>query len=462
MGFKESIYNHSPVFFQNILISAYGWQWKERRFGGIFKQEFYAAKERENFSVEQWNNYQEEQLRKILLHSFEQVPFYKEAFTRAGLDVRKLSTLQPDSISIIPVLSKQDLRKWGTSTMISSVREKKGDFFSSSGSTGTPTQILFSTAMHQRWMALFEQRVRNWAGVSSFIPRGMIGGRRVLPGAANTPPYYRYNCFEKQAYFSAYHISKNNSNNYLEGMLRHKVEYMTGYAMSNYFLAQFFKETGLEAPVLKAVITSSEKLTPEMRDVFSAVYGCKSYDGWSGVEACGLISECENGRLHISPDAGIIEVLDNNMQSVKAGEAGNVYCTGFVNYDQPLIRYAIGDQIILSNESCACGRNMPVVQEILGRVEDVVIGKDGRKMVRFHSVFNGITAIKKAQVIQENVEHLHIKIVLERSLEKTEEQMIRSRIASQLGTINIQIDAVEEIPLNSNGKFQAVISRIRR
>ena len=287
MGFKESIYNISPIFFQNILISAYGFQWKERRFGGVFRQEFYAAKERENYSVEQWNNYQEQQLRKILLHAFEQVPFYKDAFTREGLDIRKLSTLQPDSIATLPVLSKQDLRKCGTSTLLSSVRENKGAFFSSSGSTGTPTQILFSTAMHQRWMALFEQRVRSWAGVSSFIPRGMIGGRRVLPGAANTPPYYRYNYFEKQAYFSAYHISKKNSISYLEGILRHKVAYMTGYAMSNYFLAQFFKETGLEAPPLKAVITSSEKLTIEMRDVFSAVYGCKTYDGWSGVEACG-------------------------------------------------------------------------------------------------------------------------------------------------------------------------------
>ena len=174
-------------------------------------------------------------------------------------------------------------------------REKAGHFFASSGSTGTPTKILFSHAMHQRWMALFESRVRNWAGVNSFIPRGMIGGRRVLPTANNKPPFYRYNSFEKQVYFSAYHINRKNATDYLEGMKRYQVEYMTGYAMSNFFLARFFKEQQLNAPQLKAVLTSSEKLTKEMRQVFKEVYNCKTYDSWSGVEACGLITECEHG-----------------------------------------------------------------------------------------------------------------------------------------------------------------------
>src|SRR5207249_133332 len=161
-----------------------------------------------------------------------------------------------------------------------------GTFFASSGSTGTPTHILFSHAMHQRWFALFESRLRNWAGVNSFIPRGMIGGRRVLSTAQNKPPFYRYNYFEKQVYFSAYHIN---------------------------------------------------------------------------------------------PDAGIIEVLDEHLEPVKVGMTGTVYCTGFLNYDQPLIRYNIGDEIVLSLHACTCGRAMPVVDEIIGRIEDIVIGKDGRE-----------------------------------------------------------------------------------
>ncbi|CAN5558715.1 exopolysaccharide biosynthesis protein VpsH [soil metagenome] len=447
---------------QNILVSAYGWQWKQRRFGGVFPEAYKKAKEREAFTIDQWQQFQEAELQKILVHAFEHVPFYKESFTNNGVTAEVIKKITPQTIAQLPILSKELLRKYGTTTLLADNKEKNAEFFASSGSTGTPTQILFSHAMHQRWMAIFEARVRNWAGVTSFEPRGMIGGRRVLADAANTPPFYRYNFFEKQVYFSAYHIRKQNAADYLHGLQKHHVHYMTGYAMSNFFLARFFKELNIEAPQLKAVITSSEKLTDEMRQTFADVYNCKTFDGWSGVEACGLITECEHGSLHISPDAGLLEVLDDNMQLVPFGIAGSVYCTGFMNYDQPLIRYNIGDKIILSDKQCSCGRNMPVVQEILGRVEDVIVGKDGRQMVRFHSVFNSLHSIKQAQVIQETTDTILVKIVADGKADATEKETIRKRITSQLGDMQIVIEEVESIPLNNNGKFRAVVSKIKK
>ncbi len=462
LGLQETIYRYSPVAVQNLLVSAYGYTWKQRRMGGVFAQEYALAKERENFTTQQWLDYEDRQLKKIVQHAFEQVPFYTNAFTRHGLSAATIGQLTVADIHRLPVLTKAALRSQGTTGLLAAVKEKQGEFFASSGSTGTPVHILFSTAMHQRWYALFESRVRNWAGVSSTIARGMIGGRRVLPNAANTPPFYRYNYFEKQVYFSAYHISRHNAANYLQGMQRYRVQYMTGYAMSNFFLARFLKELGIQGPDLQAVITSSEKLTPAMRQVFTEVYGCKTFDGWSGVEACGLITECEQGGLHMSPDAGLIEVLDDQMQPVAAGIPGNVYCTGFLNYDQPLIRYAIGDQIILSDQTCSCGRHMPLVQEILGRVEDTITGPDGRQMVRFHSIFNGLQSVQQAQVIQEAANALLIKIVTDKGLDPAEETAIRKRIQSQLGDIDIRMEEVQQIPLNSNGKFQAVVSACKQ
>ena len=444
------------------MISAYGFQWKQRRMGGMFDRLYHNAKDRESFKEEEWITYQNKELQKLLEHAFITVPYYNRIFKQSGFTNDSIAKITVEDIAKLPILTKEELRKYGTTEMVSTKREKHGEFFSSSGSTGTPTKILFSYPMHQRWYAIFEARVRNWAGVDSMTPRGMIGGRRIISSSKNEAPFYRYNYFEKQVYFSAYHISKGNAYNYLHGINKYNVQYMTGYAMSNFFLARIFKELDIEAPHLKAVITSSEKLTHEMRKIFREVYYCKTFDGWSGVEACGLITECENGCLHISPDAGIIEVLNNNMKPVSFGESGQVYCTGLLNYDQPLIRYAIGDEIILSNKKCQCGRNMPVVQEIIGRVEDVIRGRDGREMVRFHGIFNGLVSVKKAQVIQENIDILKIKIVPDVKLNNVDEKLIRHRIESQLGDINVEIEEVDEIPLNNNGKYQAVISKLKR
>ncbi len=460
MGLYQKLYSHLPLAFQNIAVSAYGYTWKKRRFGGEFDQELKGFKERENFSSQQWNEYVTLQLRKLLIHAFETVPFYNESFKRANISATDIHKFELSDISKLPFLEKNDLRAFGKTELLSSSLEKGGEFFASSGSTGTPTQILFSHAMHQRWSAGFEARIRHWAGVNRSSSRGMIGGRRVVTEGDAKPPFYRYNIFEKQVYFSAYHISAGNANDYLEGIKKHHVEYMTGYAMSNFFLARFFQEMKLEAPTLKAVITSSEKLTPEMRKIFEQVYHCKAYDSWSGLEACGLVSECEHGSLHISPDLGIVEIIDENGQHVKPGEAGEVVCTGLINFDQPLIRYRIGDVMRLGKKDCTCGRNMPVIDEIIGRVEDTVIGQDGREMVRFHGIFVDLPNLIEGQIIQQTLTSFEIKIVTNGRWTAIEGETIRKRMKSQLGVIVLEINEVQKIVRNQNGKFMAVISHV--
>jgi phenylacetate-CoA ligase len=197
--------------------------------------------------------------------------------------------------------------------------------------------------MHQKWSGAFECRIRNWANLSIKDGRGMIGGRRVVTQSDSNGPFYRYNYFEDQIYFSAYHISSNTTQDYVNAIEKYKPSYMTGYAMSNHILARFIEQNNLKVSPLKAVITSSEKLTMEMRDTFARVYGCKTYDSYSGVEACSLISECEFGKLHVSPDVGYIEFIKEDGSYANLGEYGEMVCTGFLNYDQPLIRYRIGD-----------------------------------------------------------------------------------------------------------------------
>lgn len=462
MSLPSALYRLLPTAVQNIGISLYGYFWQKRRFGGKFDCELRGYKAREGFSDNQWADYQSEHLKRVVLHAQDSVAYYTKAFKANNVPRHTLAHMDLSSLCRLPLLEKEDLRRHATKSLLSADRERNGAFYSSSGSTGTPTRILFSHSMHQRWSAGFEARIRHWAGLDRFTPRGMIGGRRIVPEGSARPPFYRYNYVEKQTYFSAYHISADNAADYLEGMRKHQANFMTGYAMSNFFLARFFQELNMCAPELKAVITSSEKLTPEMRETFREVYNCKTYDSWSGVEACALVSECEHGSLHISPDMGIVELLDENDNPVKPGEIGEVVCTGLLNFDQPLIRYRIGDIMRLGTGPCSCGRNMPVIAEIIGRVEDTVIGKDGREMVRFHGIFVDLPNVFEGQIVQHDLSTFRVNVVTNDKFSSREELIITNRMVSQLGEVDVYVDRVSHIPRNGNGKFKAVISHVKR
>ncbi|MDC9723074.1 MAG: hypothetical protein PSN34_09955 [Urechidicola sp.] len=453
----QKIYAKSPVALQNALISTYGYYWKNRRLGAMFKKALYDFKSREDYSTKQWEEYQTEQLRALLIHVFKTVPFYTSKYRNAGFSLKDFENFKLSDLPSLPYLEKEELRQFGKSTLLSN-NKSKGKFYSSSGSTGTPISVYFSKEFHQYWNAAYELRVRNWAGVNYKMARGMIGGRRILPAANAKAPYFRYNAAEKQTYFSAYHLSEKTTQNYVDGLVKYKVEYLVGYAMSIYILAEFILKLKINAPTLLAVLTSSEKLTSNMRGVISKAFKCKVFDAYSGVEACGLISENDENQLLFSPDTGIMEVVDEHGIAVKNGEIGEIIATGLINFDQPLIRYRIGDRVKISK---AQDSTMLKIDEIEGRVEDIIVGKAGQKMVRFHGIFIDIEHLKAAQVIQNSLNAIQINMVVETEFDKKNELIICERLNSQLGEITILFKYLDEIPKEENGKFKAVISKIK-
>lgn len=452
------IYAKSSVLLQNAVISLYGYYWKNRRLGSLFKKQLNEFKLRESFNHNEWKEYQTLELRKLLIHAFITVPFYTDKYKKAGFSLNDFEKFELTDISKLPYLEKEDLRKFGNTTLLSSKKEK-GKFYSSSGSTGTPISVYFSKKTHQVWNAAYEVRVRNWAGVNYKMARGMIGGRRIILDAKATPPYYRYNAAENQTYFSAYHISKKTVPNYVQGLVNNKVEYLVGYAMSIFILADFILKLNIRAPKLIAVLTSSEKLTEHMGSTIEKAFDCKVYDAYSGVEACGLISENNKGDLLFSPDTGIMEVINTEGVQVNFGETGEVIATGLLNYDQPLIRYRIGDRVKLSVKQ---DNPMLKIDEIEGRTEDIVVGTDGQKMVRFHALFIGIEGLIVSQVVQKENNLIKINLVVDTNYNQSCENIIEERIKSQLGNIQIKFNYLKNIPKGINGKFKAVISHLNK
>jgi phenylacetate-CoA ligase len=442
-----------------MLISTYGYSLKKSRYGERFNKELSAFKDRESYTSQKWRDYQTIELRKLLIHAYSTVPYYHETYKKHGFKLTDFNKFDLEDLYKLPFLEKEDFRKYGKTTLLSR-KKGKGSFISSSGSTGTPTSTYYSNNFKQTWFAAYESRVRNWAGVNLNMNRGMIGGKQIINKPNALPPYYRFNNAEKQTYFSAYHISESTVHDYVSGIKNNKVEYMVGYALSNYFLADLIVKNKINVPQLKAVLTSSEKLTEEMREVFKKAYGCKTYDSYSGVEACGLISENSVGDFLWSPDTGIPEVIDDSGNISLEGE---LISTGLLNFDQPLIRYRISDNIKISKSQLTkSGSEMLKIDEVYGRVEDAIITKDGRKIISLYRLFLDIPNLKLAQVIQYTFEEFKINIVVDNSFNLNLIKNIKKRFHERIGyNINLKINLVSDIPKTANGKYRLTISKLK-
>ncbi|MBL8132709.1 MAG: phenylacetate--CoA ligase family protein [Anaerolineae bacterium] len=459
-GVADQIYRAMPVPLQHLMVSAYGIYWHRLRFGGTFEEECAGFRRREGYTAEQWQEDTTQRLRLLLLQAFDRAPYYQQAWK--GLVTREdLERFTPADLTRLPVLEKKAVRDDPVALLLDGAPLKQHTIQHTSGSTGTPIKAYWLPEELRRSLALRETRSCGFAGVSYRMPRATFSGRIVEPNPDSSGPFYRFNMVERQVYFSAFHLSPKNVPLYLRALERHHIQWVTGYANSIYQLAQLAEDGGHKAPSLKAVITTSEKITPEMRAVVERVFQTKVYEEYGTVEDLMYACDCQHGRKHISPDAGIIEIVDEALRPVPAGQPGEVLATGFIRPHQPMVRYRVGDIAIMDDQPCPCGRQMPVLKEVVGRVEDTVYGVDGRRMVRFHGVFVNQPHVYEGQIVQEALNRIRVRVVPKPGFGDADRADIVQRIQQRLtDQMQVEIDLVESIERTKAGKFKAVVSQL--
>lgn len=458
-GLGLKLYKRAPLFLQHAMFSAYGWYWKRQRLHGVFPREIAGFLARERFTAPQWDAYSNQQLQQLLVSAYRRVPHYQHIWSDLGITAADLSQFTTQDLVKLPPLEKRTARDAPYSLLIDGHPHPHHQIYHTSGSTGTPIATYWMPDEHQRSVALKEARSHRFAGVSLKNPRGTFGGRLIEPDPYSDGPFYRYNLFEKQVYFSAFHLAPQNAQKYVDALWQHKVEWLTGYGNSIYQLGRMILDQRLKAPSLKAVVTTSEKIMPAMREVIEEAFSTRLYEEYGALENVFFATECEYGRMHISPDAGVIEIVDENFQPVPVGTPGEVLATGFIRPSQPMIRYRIGDIAAFSDEVCPCGRAMPVLKEVLGRLEDTVYGPDGRRMVRFHGIFIDQPHVEEGQIIQEALNQLRVLVVPKPGFDDSDEREIIHRIHERVTPqMRVEVEKVAHIQRTPAGKLRAVIS----
>ena len=268
-----------------------------------------------------------------------------------------------------------------------------------SGTTGKPLSLWWSMETVRKLYALSEARIRYWNGVSRHNRWAMVGGQLVTPVTQRQPPFWVWNKGLNQLYMSSYHLAPDLIGSYLEAMSRYRITYLYGYTSSLYALAQAVLESGRQDIGMNVAIANAEPVYDYQRASITEAFKCPVRETYGMAEIAAMASECTAGRLHLWPEVGWVEVIQDK-QSLPHGASGDLVCTGLLNADMPLIRYRTGDCGALTggSETCKCGRTLPVIESVDGRVDDLLYTMDGRRIGRLDPIFKGDLPIHEAQI----------------------------------------------------------------
>ena len=452
-----NLYHFLPYPLRSLAASLHGYSLNRVRYGGDLSLDEFC--EHETWSVAQWQTWREQRLGLTLEHAAQNVPYYRQQWAARRQHGDHASA---QYIENWPVLQKENLRQQPRAFLAEGINLRHQIVEHTSGTSGKPLTLWMSKSAIRAWFALFEVRWRGWYGLSRNDRWGILGGQLVAPASQTRPPFWVWNAGMNQLYCSAYHLAPRHIPAYLKAIQHHRLVYLLGYASSLYTLAQIALEQNLPTPTLKAVISNAEPLYAHQREVIARAFQCPVYDTYGLSENVCAASECLHGRLHLWPEVGLVEILDdNNDLPVPPGQVGRLVCTGFLNRTMPLIRYEVGDRGSLSPEAaCRCGRTLPILGGIEGRQDDVLLTRDGRRIGRLDPVFKTDAPIREAQIIQESLERVRVRYVPAPGCSSKDLNSLARRLQERLGETDIVFEPLEQIPRSSNGKFRAVISKI--
>ena len=374
---------------------------------------------------------------------------------RAALEKRSLH----EALTQLPVLTKNELRAHPESFQNLNVPLSLET--STSGSTGAPMMVGHDGCSIQRRFAFLHDHLCR-AESPPFAPSVRLSGRIFCrPGAVQRAPWLS-NYAENQLFLSSYHLDAEHADCIRKKLLTFRPVRMDGYPSAILSTLRLIEAHTSELP-LRTVVTTAETLHPDIRREIEQLSNAKVLDYYAASEGVPFIQQCVAGIYHVRWQSGIFEV--DTGSGISFSGDGELICTSFVQARTPLIRYRTGDlvsglQIPVKN-ACSCGLTGPIVERVLGRVEDLIYTADGRSLGMFtYRTLKLIKGLGDTQVIQHTPTHFQVRTTTPTARSGDSLEMeIKETFERTLGyPISLTVEFVERLPLGPNGKVRLVKS----
>ena len=393
------------------------------------------------------------QLQLVLHHAHAAFPFWRERLNRAGLVPDREIT--PEWFRSLPRIARSDIQAQSDALLNRNIPREHGATHEghTSGSSGMPIRFM-STDLSQFFWRCITLREHLWhrrdlGGKLASIRLGLEESEAQGWGEATDVAFVTGSV-------AALSITRD-VDYQLRWLQQQNPDYLLSFPSNINELARQSVVRGIALPRLREVRAVGETLLPGTRDLVRAAWGVPVTDIYSASEVGYIAIQCpECDCYHVQSEGIFVEILNARGSPCIPGEIGHVVVTPLHNFAMPLIRYEIGD-LAEAGGSCGCGRGLPVIRKICGRVRNMLTLPDGRK--NWPSLGDmrkaGADKIVQYQCIQRGVELIDVHLVLRNPLTPREEDDLRATMLNSLGhPFELRFVVCDRIDRSRSGKFE--------
>ena len=401
--------------------------------------------------------YRAERLRLLLADVARHVPYYRRLFDDAGFDPSAVHA--SGELAKLPLLTKSLIR-----ANVESLRADDAPIlqrYNTGGSSGEPLVFYIGKGRVSHDVAA-KWRATRWWGVDLGDPEVVLWGSPIELGAQDRMRSLRDRLMRTRL-LPAFDMSAASLDRFVAEIRARRPAMLFGYPSALARVAAHARARGqrLDDLGIRVAFVTSEMLYEHQRELIGSVFGCKVANGYGGRDAGFIAHECPDGGMHISAEDMIVEIIGPEGHPVADGEPGEIVVTHLATRDFPFIRYRTGDVGRLAQRACACGRALPLLEEIQGRSTDFVIAADGTVMhgLALIYILRDLPQIASFKIVQESRQRVLVKIVADTGLSSTLEARIRDAFRARLGAgVDVVIERVDSIEPERSGKFRYVVS----
>jgi phenylacetate-CoA ligase len=376
--------------------------------GTILKMHLFLKKS-QWFGRDRLQHYQDQRLGVIIRHCYDQVPYYRALFDRLKLAPDDIRTT--DDLYKIPALTKEILRREFSNLTAKNVRRFSPRLCRTSGTSGEPVSFYLDKSSNSLEFCYY-WRYWGWAGYKLGMRFAEFSLHHFLTDDKGA--LVDYSPFSNRVILNPAQLSSKTIPRYIENIQKYKPRFLKGTPSAIFIFALLLENVPYNEIRFGAVFTTGEKVLPRQRSAIEKVFGCKVIDSYAHMERTMAVSQCPQGKYHINMDYGILQMEPAPISGdVHEAPLYQVTGTSLHNYAMPLIRYKTDDLVRPASATavCNCGRHMPMIEEIFGRVQDILITPQRRFIANSFVVFNAVKGIVWYKIIQQAIDIVTVKIV---------------------------------------------------